>query len=212
MPTRITPPLYARGLYDVAAPWALTPATVYVCAAIRSFNDLYEQGIDVYEEFYVPMGFADEAATLAAFEADQEAKAAIITLRAEDNSEYIYIPDTYINAYPGQDDVKYSHMVLSASLGPLPDYLDLTVAKDAVETKMLEILGVTAVVKEHRAASKDSISPSNHATLETTRQNNLSLQETDFARAERLVLENAELQQQVDSLRQILEDEGYAQP
>lgn len=208
---RITPPLYARGLFTVASPWTITADKIYVCRAIRGFRDLYEQDKDVFEVFYKPQGFASEQDAKNAFESDRKANAAIITLIAEDDSEVVYIPDTYIETYPGMDDVKYSHMVLSVSLGALPDKLDLLATKDQIKNKVGALLGVEPDVKEHRVPHDKAITADEHATLESSRQGAITLNQTTDARIKELETQNAALQNEVDSLRQILEDEGYAQ-
>lgn len=209
---RITPPLHARGLYSLASPWQITAGKIYVCRAIRGFRDIYEQDKDVFEVFYKPQPFADLAAAQQAFDDDRKANAAIITLIAEDDSEVVYVPDTYITSYPGMDDVKYSHMVLSVSLGALPDKLDLLPTKDLIANKVGALLGVEPEVKEHRVPHKEAISSSDHASLEAARQGAITLNQTAEARINELEVQNQALQDEVDSLKQILEDQGYAQP
>ena len=54
-----TPPMYTKGRFVVTAPWSFSPAVIYECIAIRSFEDVYKQLIDVYEAFYKPMGLID---------------------------------------------------------------------------------------------------------------------------------------------------------
>ena len=50
-----TPPLRARGRYVLRNPWVANPGKLYTNMAIRTFEDVYELGTDVYETYYVPM-------------------------------------------------------------------------------------------------------------------------------------------------------------
>lgn len=210
-----TPPLYAKGLYTVTAPWQLTPSTIYVCRAIRSFDDLYELGKDVYKTFYQPMvgtaPFTTEQDAIDAFESDRDEQAAIITLMTEDNTETVYIPDTYIANYPGMNNYNYNRIVLSVDLGMVPDYLDMSVMKSDISDMVLNTLGVTNTAREHRSPTKGSVTPTQHASMEATRQGNITITETADQRAIRLQAEKDALQQEVDALLQILADTGYDQ-
>jgi hypothetical protein len=98
---------------------------------------------------------------------------------------------------------------MSISLGPLPDYIDLTFAKQQIQNIVSDIIGATPEVNENRAPSKNAITPAAHATLEFSRQGNITLLETDYAKLKRIQEERDLLSDQVNSLTQILTDLGY---
>ena len=54
--SKLTPPLNVKGRFVLKSPWEVPPTVIYECIAIRSFEDIYKRGLDVYEAFYVPYG------------------------------------------------------------------------------------------------------------------------------------------------------------
>lgn len=202
MADKRTPPLLTRGRYQLKMPWQADPAKIYVCHAIRSFKDLYEREIDPFAEYYEPRGLDQNA-----FDEDVAAKANIITLIAEDES-IIYVPDTYIVSYPDMGNYKYSHMVLSVSMGPLPDYLDLSYLKGQVSNLVSDVIGASPEVNEHRAASTGAVSPDQHETLEAARLASIELRETDYARLQDALITIDDQSQKIQTLEQILIDNG----
>jgi hypothetical protein len=112
--------MYTKGRFVVTAPWSFSPAVIYECIAIRSFEDVYKQLIDVYEAFYKPMGLIDGVNGF--IFSDEKAKAPnIITLIGSDGTVN-YVPDTYIQAFPVMSDTPYHHYAfLLHSMLRLPD-------------------------------------------------------------------------------------------
>lgn len=179
MPRR-TPPIYARGRYTLIMPWAADPAKIYTCQAIRSFSDLAELEIDPFTEFYQPMGLADTV-----YQDDKALNATIITLTSDNDDEVIYVPDTYIQSFPNMENIRYAHIVLSASIGPVPDYLDLAFLKTQIQNNILDVIGMNTTVNENRVPHSGAVAPLDHDVLETARLANITLQETDHAKAKR---------------------------
>lgn len=205
MPKR-TPPLGTKGRYVLRTPWSTNPTMLYTCLAIRSFDDIYKLGYDVYSTYYVPMGLTNGAVVgglTFQFDAERNATANIITLRATDGT-YIYVPDTYIASYPDMSEHTYSHMVLSVSLGALPDYLDLSAVKDAVSGIVAQTFGLTPTVKEHRTPSTANPTAAQHEAMEASRTAAITLLETDHARALRYQGLNLVLQDKINALTAIL--------
>lgn len=197
-----TPPLRARGRYVLASPWVANPAKLYTTVAIRGFEDLFTLGIDVYNTYYLPMGLIDGQSGFS-FSAEQANKADIITLQSDDG-EVIYVPDTYIQSYPNMGEVKYSHVVLSISLGPLPDQNDLTNVKAVLADQVAQVYGITPTVVEHRAASTSNPSATEHEALEAARVAAITVLETDHAKALRFQAQNVLLNQKIVALTNLL--------
>lgn len=174
--TQMIPPINTRGFYELKAPFSTANNTIYECIAIREFKDYTQIGADVFGEVYAARGL-----DRAVYEADVAANVKIITLR----SEYypaLYVPTSYINRFPSNDNVAYSHVVMSASLGPLPDTLDLTFLLDQIRGVVSSVIGVAEpMVAVHAAPSDQYISASQHATLEQARQAAISSMTTDRA-------------------------------
>lgn len=171
------PPIYARGLYELDSPWTADASTVYVCNSIRSFDDLLERNIDPFTAYYEPKGL-----TRSVYEQDADAATTIVTLISEDESEVIYVPDSYIRSFPDQGEIPYHHVVMSVDFGALPEYLGLDFMKQQLATAASEVLGTSANVELHIAPSTGVVTPDEHNTLEAARQANISRTQTDQAR------------------------------
>jgi hypothetical protein len=161
---RNTPPLHAKGVYTLLAPWTTVGDAIYECIAIRSFADFVEKGQDVYQMFYGPKGLSQ-----AVYEADLVAGAHIVTLQSA-TSAIIFVPDTYISKFPDLTGVEYKRLVMSVLLGPLPDNVDLTFLKTILGDAASDVTGVVATVTEHVAPYAGVVTADQHATLEAARQ------------------------------------------
>lgn len=202
---KMTPPLNAQGRYVTKSPWELPNTIIYECIAIRSFEDIYKLGIDVYEMYYVPMGLVNSPTF--AFSEEKSANANIITLRGSDGS-IVYIPDTYILSFPNAGTVKYQHVVLSASLGALPEYVDLTPVHREIENLISSKVGALVSVKEIIAPTNDQPSQANHEILEAARIGSIKSYENDYTRLRKEEAKNALLQEKVKTLMAILKANG----
>lgn len=196
------PPLYSEGLYTFSAPFAtVVPAnTVLKCMAIRSFEDVYNEGIDVFEAYYLP-----HSITEADFNIDKANKVSIITL-TQVNGIFYHIPSSYILLMPAGNTVPYSHVVLSVSIGSIPDALDLNALKAAVGQVVSDIIGVAGVVAENRAPalSGSVVTQAQHALMEAARLSAVETSTTDRAENIRLNALVASLEDKIASLEAYL--------
>ena len=197
---RMTPALGAKGLYQLRAPWTIAGnTTIYTCIAIRSLDDFVDRGVDVLSKVYTPVQL--DATALAA---DRTEGAMIITL-ASPNRPYIYVPDTYIEAYPTLDGVAYSHAVLSVDLGAIPDGLDLAFIKAQIQGVVEDSFGIIdATVNEHVAPSSGYVSQSQHQALETARNAAINNRETDRSQVLKLQVTVAAQAQKIQELEAII--------
>lgn len=173
---RNTPPMHAKGVYTLLAPWTTVGDAIYECIAIRDFDDFINRGENVYERFYAPKGL-DQAT----YQADLQAGAHIVTLQSE-TSAMIFVPDTYIEKFPDFSGVRYKRIVLSIMLGPLPDDVDLTHLKATIGQAASDVTGVVATVNEHVAPYAGVVTPDQHAVLEVGRQAAVTNRTIDRAR------------------------------
>lgn len=199
---RMIPPLGTRGRYSLRAPWTTEPNTLYTCAAIRSFTDLETLGVNILESYYVPMGL--EASDV---QRDRRDAVAIITLISETTAP-IYVPSSYIESYPDLSHRNYHHMVVSASLGPLPDYLDLTFVKGQIASAISETIGVEPEVHLGVAPMIGEVTPEQHEILENAREAAITNRTTDRARLLEAQQRIAQLEQHLSIYEGILRDKG----
>jgi hypothetical protein len=196
------PPMGTRGLYSLKAPFSTVANQLYTCTAIRFFKDIQNQGTDVFAKYYEPKGLSQ-----ADYTRDLAANVAIVSLTSETQAP-IYIPSSYILSFPGLTSFNYQQVVLSATLGALPDTLDLTFLKTQVATTIAAVLGFVPTIYENVAASTGVITPEQHDALEAARQAGVTNQTTDYARYieerdKRIVLE-----QKLAALEQLMISKG----
>lgn len=196
------PAIGTRGIYSLNVPWTTTPGVVYVCAAIRRFIDLANLGTDVYETYYAPSGLSQSD-----YEQDRRNDEMIVTLISETTAP-IYVPSSYIASFPDLSYRNYHHVVLSASLGPLPDYIDLTFVRDQVATAVSEVVGQQATVQLSVAPLRGTVSPDEHEVLEAARQAAIINRTTDYARFLEVSQENTQLHQRLAIAETILKESG----
>lgn len=206
---RFTPPLESKGKISLRAPWSANPNVLYTCKALRAFDDIYKSGRDVYTVYYVPMGLTNNSTTYTPspfdFESERRDNVLIVTL-VGDNGDVIYVPDSFIGTQPDATEVVYSHIVLSASIGAVPDNLDLSALKTQIANLIQGTLGLTPTIQESRLPSLNNPTTVQHAIMEGARIGGITLTETDRARAERLQADATLIRNQVTTLTQILRD------
>lgn len=199
---KTTPPLHAEGRYTLRLPWVASPTTIYSCIAIRSFADIFKLGKNVLADYYAPKNL-----TSLEYEADSAEGAHIVTLLSREG-EVIYVPDTYIESYPNMNNVAYSHVVLSVSIGALPDYIDLTFLRQQLSAVTSDVIGVAPTVKENRAPSVGAIDPLQHENLEVSRLAAITNRTTDFAKLKIELAKNQTLLEKVAMLEKIIRDKN----
>lgn len=196
-----TPSINMRGLYEVKAPYTLRVNEVYVCHAVRSFKAIQEAGTDTFKKYYEPNGL-----TVSDFQNDFAINANIVTLISENTNHILYVPDTYILAYPDMSNVTYQRVVISLDMGMLPDYLDVEFLQSEIQSMCLGMLGVNSTPRTHIAPTTGAITPNDHQTLEAARRARITNTETAYATILRQQQENQSLREMIEDMTQILID------
>lgn len=202
--------MLARGFYEVAAPFTLKPGMIYTNEAIRSFPDFLKMGIDPYTTFYTPVGLENGSSVdgiIFQYRDEVAVQANIITLLGSDGVP-VYVPDTYILSYPNMPNQPYSTIILSMSIGPVPDTMNLNSLKASIANLVHQAVGVTTVVNENRAPTPDQPSNDEANSLESARTAAITLIETDLSQKLEQYAQ-ANLSKGVSStLTSILKDKG----
>lgn len=190
---KLTPSINTSGKYKVKSPWRINESTILTCIAVRSFDDIYKKNEDVYEVYYEPYGCTTGVQVDGRpfdFEQERNHLPNIVTLVDPFGAVY-YVPDTFITSMPIQSDIPYSERILSISLGPMPDALDV----DNIVNEVTEIVksktGMTNVnVLQHSLALLENPSYDEHLAMERVRKASLNNANSVF---EKLELANAEI-------------------
>jgi hypothetical protein len=196
------PPPGTRGLYSLKAPFKTVPNQLYSCGAIRYFKDIQNEGKNVYEKYYKPHDLTE-----ADYARDVAANVVIITLLSE-SQQPIYVPSSYILSFPGLTSYNYQHVVLSLSLGSLPDALDLTFLKTQIATTVSEVIGVMPTVFENVAPATGVVTPEQHDAMEAARQAAVTNRTTDYARYLEERDKRIALEAKVAALEKVIIDKG----
>lgn len=197
----MTPPLHIKGRFTTKSPWELPPTVIYECIAIRTFEDVYKQGIDVYDTYYKPMGLITGSQFNFAEQVDKGAN--IITLKGSDNS-IVYIPDTYILSFPQEGLVRYQHVVIGTSLGALPDFLDLSALKLEIENLVSATVGSDTTAYITSVPSVDQPTQEQHEILEAGRVGSITRYENHYTRLKKEEAKNLILQEKINTLITVL--------
>ncbi len=204
MTERLIPPIGTKGLYKLEVPFASTirEKEIYECAAIRYFTDLENNGSDVFEIYYKPYGLTEENYFI-----DRSAGHVLITLLSPKYPP-VYVPSSYIRSYPSLVSRKYNQVILSASLGPLPDDVVLEPTMQAMQNALSDFIGAEVLVNVGVMPLTDAVSPEEHETREAARLGAISTRDTAYARVVELETANSSLNQRIVMLEKIIKDKG----
>lgn len=192
----LIPPVGTSGIYKLDVPFAaqLQPNMAYRCDAIRRLSDFLEIGVDPFVEFYQKYGIAKEK-----YDSDVMNQVCIISL-VSTSGHFVYVPSTYVLAYPDINGVAYTVMVLGLELGAIPNYKDLTGLKQALSNLTRDTIGVTPIIKEVAVSAVSKLSQADADALEAARQLLINNSQTDRAKLLAMQQQYALLQQQYAQL------------
>lgn len=196
---RMTPPLLTKGRYTLINPFVAEPTVLYTCTALRTFAECEVAGEDVLTDVYLAKGL-----TQAQYTRDLADGALLVTLMSETEPP-IFVPDTYIESYPNLTDVIYNHVVLTASLASVPDFLNFDFLKAQIASVVSDVIGVEPEVKIVRAISSGVVTPEQHEAMEVGRLAAIRLRTTDRAKLIDLQNKVTRLEEQNRILVEILQ-------
>jgi hypothetical protein len=155
--------IYARGKFEVQAPFALVADVSYTATAIRSFREVQAAGIDIFANYYAPMGL-DQAT----YDSDRVNATSLVTLQADEHPTVI-IPTTYILSAPTTVGEGFSRMVIGVDIGILPDGLDLTYVTAEIVALVSDLTGLQSDVQQFTAPITGLLTPEQAESFEQNR-------------------------------------------
>lgn len=192
---RKTPPMGASGSFVLRAPFSVSSTASYSVIAHRSFDEIISRNQNPLKLVYTPVEL-----TQADLDRDKAEGALIVCLR-DKAGNLIYVPDTYVDAYPNMGSVPYSRLIIGVSLGMWPDYRNIDDVTEAIREAVTAKIGVDPVITPTRGIATDYVSETKHAQLTLARENAVAVNETDTATIIRLSNEitrlNATIAEQV---------------
>ncbi|WP_257292768.1 hypothetical protein [Endozoicomonas sp. ONNA1] len=203
MSDRKTPTIGALGIYTLRAPFTIDGNAVYECDSILSFKEAeVEQAHNVLNDFYLANGLSE-----AIYLSDRDAEVHIVVLKAS-GKPTIYVPDSYIDSYPNEGVVPYNHVILSISLGALPDQFSLDQVKADISNIVRERLNVNHEVAVHLAPATGAVTQSDHNVAETHRLSGVSDVVTDYEKLRESQSKVRVLTDSVLAYNQLLKDKN----
>lgn len=160
----VSPPINARGKYGLISPFSTEPGAIYTCEGIEGIEALESRDIDVFAQFYSPVGL-----TAADLKSDRLNNIDIITLMSS-TAETIYIPSTYIATFPATASVKYAHTIVGLDLGALPVGTDVNSMLSELSATTKSFVGITPEIRIMLSDITTAVDYQEYATLEKARQ------------------------------------------
>lgn len=200
--TPVTPPINTEGTFVCLSPFELPTGVIYRLEAIRTFPELERRNIKVFDEYYAPHNI-----TQADYAADVAASAAILIFKANDG-EVRYVPNTYLQSYPGIAGLKYNRNVVVLDLALLPDYVDVKAFTTDFGNYMKSRLGVTADPFISTMRYEGQVTNEQHVEMEVKRKQNIRDSVPYEEQISSLTKRNNELTELNDKLIQIAQDKA----
>lgn len=163
----LSPTPNREGIYVAKMPFKIDETTIFKCEAIRTFPELIRRGVDVFAEYYLPKGLTKEI-----YIEDANVGAAIIVLKSVDG-QILHIPNTYLDKIPGQTGLSYQRNIVTADLGPVPDYVDVALIENDIKDLIARYIGVEAGVVTVALQHDGEFTDEQHIQMENLRKLNI---------------------------------------
>lgn len=180
MSIQVTPPIGAKGLFDLSAPFDqfIDKGEEYTCQGIRRIRDYVAANEDVKELVYVNYGIE------ATYEEDYLKDEVIISLQSR-KGHWLYVPQRYVVSYPSGNGHEYRACSLVFALPSLPVNMDLDTIRSEIQSYITGRLGVDCVSRVVETSKEVLVSDAVHNTSEVNRNLRKSIA-TPFVEINRL--------------------------
>lgn len=158
-----TPSIYARGKYEVSAPFAVVADVSYTCIALRSFRDVQAEGIDIFAAHYEPAGIARGV-----YDTDRVNAVSLVTLAADEHPQLI-IPTSFITSVPLSVGTGFSRLVLSADIGIIPDGVSIDYVNAEIVALISDLTGLESEVTVYTSPVTGLLTPEQAEFFEQNR-------------------------------------------
>lgn len=171
----ISPEYGVTGRFVLKAPFSLNAAILYTVIAKRSFADCERRGDDVYRKYYLDSAGIADGVNGFSFDTERANGVQIITLQGQDGSFY-WVPSSYIASWPTVSEVNYHQLILTCSLGALPENFEFQNVIDELQDTVRGLTGVSgAEVEVIVAPVTANPTAEEHLDMERTRLGNISI-------------------------------------
>lgn len=141
----------------------LEPNRSYECIAVRKIRELEMLGVNILEEFYLPIKLTQED-----LNEDIRKDASIVSLKTS-NGTVTRFPNTYLTHYPSMQGIKYSVVGLGVNIGALPTSFDLSDIQQEIKELVLNRLGLRAQIRVLTLSPEEYLNHEDHQRVEQDR-------------------------------------------
>ena len=144
----IVPPLGAKGRFKFVEPFNKEQYQneELRVSAIRTFKELKDSSIDVYELIYQPVGLTENDLLK-----DIENNIPIVVLESQ-AGKYLNIPANKIQSLPDISGIKYQQRMLVANLGLLPLDFNIDTLYNVIKDDVYDVTGIQTEVQEIKSS------------------------------------------------------------
>lgn len=144
----IVPPLGAKGRFKFLEPFNKEQYQneELRVSAIRTFKELKDSSIDVYELIYQPVGLTENDLLK-----DIENNIPIVVLESQ-AGKYLNIPANKIQSLPDISGIKYQQRMLVANLGLLPLDFNLDTLYKVIKDDVYDVTGIQTEVQDIKSS------------------------------------------------------------
>jgi hypothetical protein len=144
----IVPPLGAKGRFKFVEPFNKEQYQneELRVSAIRTFKELKDSSIDVYELIYQPVGLTENDLLK-----DVENNIPIVVLESQ-AGKYLNIPANKIKSLPDISGIKYQQRMLVANLGLLPLDFNIDTLYKIIKDDVYDVTGIQTEVKDIKSS------------------------------------------------------------
>ena len=142
----------------------LNDNTTYIVESVRTFNNLLDSGIDIYEMVYKPKGLTEED-----YNNDLIDGKIVLVELMDEAGKYYTVPSNYIVSVPDINGVLYRDKMVAVDLGYLPDNYDFTEFKANLTDLVKSLIGVDVDVNVIDASPTIMMTIEQHKTNEAER-------------------------------------------
>jgi hypothetical protein len=164
------PSLNSFGIFTVLTPFVIDPVN-YRCSGLQSISSMLSNNVDVFNLVYAPVGLS-----ISVFNADRDANAVIVTLDSTEGPTLL-VPSTYVDTMPAMITIQYSHLIITADVGELPDSLPIEQLKVDIKNIVDSFLGVDSAIEVYSIPGTHLYSLTESEDMEAARE--ISITYTD---------------------------------
>jgi len=117
--------------------------SIYTVAALKTFSNLMDTGINVYRKIYIANGLTSDD-----YNRDFNDGSVAIAELLNDEAGYILIPTSYILSVPDINGVPYVNKILAVDLGDIREDSELDSLTKLIEEVCTITIGIKPVIKK----------------------------------------------------------------